>query len=92
MNYEDATFAQRLESASYLRANPAPTGVVTIGKIREEVEHIRRGACDAEQAHSREDSLHQWVLRGIGGGAPLPGALAQEALKTAEIDFPRWCA
>jgi hypothetical protein len=92
MRYEDATFAERIEAASYLRKNPAPAGPVTIAKIRQEVEHIRLGAPDAEQAHSREDGLHQWVLRGIGGGAPFPAALAQEAMKTTEIDFPRWCA
>lgn len=65
----------------------------TIDDVRAAVEEIRAGADDAEGAHSAEDELWEEVLRAIAADAcPDPKAWATEALKTKEIDFPRWCA
>lgn len=49
---------------------------------------------DEERCHAIEDGLYQDVLEAIAGGPPsFWGAeLAREALKTAEIRFPRHCA
>jgi hypothetical protein len=40
-------------------------------------------------AHSWIDDLYLQVLRGIAAGAADPQALAVEALKAEDIDFPR---
>jgi regulator of protease activity HflC (stomatin/prohibitin superfamily) len=64
-------------------------------EVTERVEEIRELAGDYEAAHSREDQLHQDVLRAIATGrydAKFAAQLAAEALKTTEIDFPRPCA
>ena len=51
------------------------------------------GSGDPEAAHSREDDLYESVLRAIADGlATDPVAMAKEALKTKDIEFPRWCA
>ena len=65
--------------------------------VRERVEEIRRSSQDDENAHSMEDALHRDVLAAIADWQPSQGtleyrALCQEALKTMEIDFARWCA
>lgn len=66
-----------------------------IAHIRARFEDIRRAAAegDFEAAHSKEDDLHQDVLRAIQGGHEFPAVLAFEALATTiELDFPRHCA
>lgn len=57
--------------------------------IRARVEEIRGLANDDERAHAAEDELHQDVLRYFAANG---NALAEEALKTLDIDFARWCA
>lgn len=47
---------------------------------------------DPETAHAREDVLFANVLKAIANGAPNAQALALAALKSQEIEFPRWCA
>lgn len=65
----------------------------TVELIRDVVSEIRHMAYDAELAHSAEDDLHKAVLKAIAAGRCAdPAACAHEALKTDEIEFPRWCA
>lgn len=63
-----------------------------IDQVRNRVAHIDNIRRDDEAAHAEEDSLHSDVLHAIADGAPNAAALAEEALKTKNIDFSRWCA
>lgn len=63
-----------------------------IDQVRNRVRHIDNIRADDEAAHAEEDQLHQLVLEYIAQGAPRAAELAQEALKTGDIDFNRWCA
>lgn len=63
-----------------------------IDQVRDRVRHIDALSRDDEGAHAEEDTLHQNVLQAIADGADNPAALAEEALKTQNIDFARWCA
>jgi hypothetical protein len=56
------------------------------------VAEIAAVAIDYEVAHSKEDDLHADVLAAIARGATNAQELAQAALKTEEIEFPRYCA
>lgn len=48
---------------------------------------------DYESAHALEDSLYVHVLLSIANGkCKDPAKLASAALKSSELDFPRWCA
>ena len=74
---------------------PPLTWNEALEKARAAVEQIRRDRGDPEAAHSMEDDLREWVLEFLAhwSGDPLVGQeLAQIALSTREIDFPRWCA
>jgi hypothetical protein len=63
------------------------------GDIRVAVARIRAMSSDDETAHSAEDWLYENVLRTIVERWPAgAGRLAQEALKTKDIEFARWCA
>ena len=67
--------------------------VTTIAQVKAAVEHIRQISRDDEGAHGEEDDLHQAVLRSIANGtAEDPVTMADEALKTQDIEFARWCA
>ena len=59
--------------------------------VKAEVKRIEEMAYDDECAHGAEDDLHKAVLEyyAEGGNDPL---LAEEALKTSQIHFARWCA
>lgn len=66
---------------------------MTIEEVEAEVERIRAMRGDDESAHSAEDRLWENVLRTIASGyGDKPSSLAAAALKTADIDFARWCA
>ena len=65
---------------------------MTPDEVHAKVQHIATLANDAEAAHGAEDDLWQDVLTAIKDGAPEAADLASEALKTREIDFPRWYA
>jgi hypothetical protein len=56
------------------------------------VARIREMAGDSEAAHAAEDDLWQDVLEAIRDGAENPGELAAIALRTADMEFPRWYA
>lgn len=53
---------------------------------------INNAKSDSELAHSNEDLLYWSVLDAVANGNPNAVEMAKEALKTKEIDFPRWCA
>lgn len=58
--------------------------------VIQEVERIRAMGDNEPEAHIREDDLWRAVLTAIAGGARQPHRLAEEALKTQDIDFCRW--
>ena len=65
----------------------------TLRDARFRVEAVQ-AAQDHEQAHALEDALFRDMLKSIADGDALdpPALLASVALRTLEIDFPRWCA
>lgn len=66
---------------------------VTVPLITRAVDAIQAGADDPEGAHINEDRLYELVLSAIGAGtADDPAACAAAALKTADLEFPRWYA
>ena len=58
-----------------------------VGEIKNKV--IER---DYEYAHSMEDDLYVDVLKAIAAGTRNSKQMAEAALKTQELDFPRWYA
>lgn len=71
---------------------PRDPATMTPADVRLRVEAIAAAHGDYEMAHGDEDRLHQDVLRAIAAGAPDAAELAAEALRTLELDFPRYCA
>lgn len=63
-----------------------------IQEVKTRVQDIKNFKGDYEAAHSKEDELHREVLKAISEGEENPEKLAEEALKTREIDFARYCA
>ena len=59
--------------------------------VTKRLEKIRDRADDPENAHYQEKELWQEVLEWAAAGRDVQSA-AKEALKTTEIDFPRWFA
>jgi len=47
---------------------------------------------DNELAHIKEDALREDVLDAIAAGATNAAELAEEALKSSDLDFTRWYA
>ena len=45
---------------------------------------------DPELAHENEDELYQKVLEEVVKGNPQAQKMAELALKTKQLDFPRW--
>lgn len=66
--------------------------VKSVHDVVEEVSMIKGAKDDFECAHSDEDELHVAVLKEVAAGNPEAREMAREALKTLEIDFPRYCA
>ena len=65
---------------------------MTADEVRAAVAQIAKCADDYERAHGKEDDLHEAVLQAIADGAENAAELAREALKTADIEFARYCA
>lgn len=69
---------------------------MTIQDVKERVEKIAAMRDDPEAAHSEEDALYAELLASAGLGTPETiehmQELAAEALRTKDMDFPRWCA
>lgn len=70
--------------------------MITWAHIRDRLKHIKALAGDPEAAHSEEDDLWFEVLKEIAEGylEELGEArqLAQEAIKSRDIEFARWYA
>jgi hypothetical protein len=65
---------------------------ITAAKIADELRRVQalvQKHRNGPLAHSWIDDLYLDVLRGIAEGAADPQALAVEALKAEDIDFPR---
>lgn len=61
--------------------------------VQARVEEIRKMTSDPEAAHIAEDFLHREVLAFIARNRfGYASDLAQEALATIKIEFPRWTA
>ena len=60
-------------------------------QVAERLEEIRDMTHDPERAHSAERDLWRTVLEMAAAGCEVAGA-AKEALKTEDVDFPRWFA
>ncbi len=72
---------------------------MTAEYVKQKVAEIAALRGDDERAHSREDALFVEVLREIAKGEIAgfpdkaePWELAQEALRTLDIEFSRWCS
>jgi len=68
---------------------------MTVSDIEKRVALIDVAKSDPEKAHSAQDDLWLEVLQHISQYPLAYGhaaQIAQAALKTEEIDFPRWCA
>jgi hypothetical protein len=64
---------------------------ITVDQVRERVSLIEQSKWDGEKAHSLEDALHRDVLEALAAGVRGGRSLATAALRTREIEFPRWC-
>jgi len=67
---------------------------MTIGEIKQRVADIEAvGDNDFEASHGNEDNLHEDVLQAIADGDfGEASKWADEALKSCDIDFHRYCA
>jgi hypothetical protein len=66
---------------------------MTPDDVRERLEEIVTNARDPEAAHGMEDDLRAAVLQAIAEGSCTdPVEAARLALRTSDIDFPRWYA
>lgn len=65
---------------------------MTVEEVKASVAEIKQLDCDPESAHMKEDELRLAVLRCIAGGAENARELAEAAIETAEMNFPRWYA
>jgi len=68
--------------------------MLTVEDVNKRVQEVADNTGDPEVAHSMEDALLWEVLEEISEGKhPLNAAeIAQAALKTRKMGFPRWCA
>jgi hypothetical protein len=60
--------------------------------VKTRVAAVRLVAHDAEAAHVREDDLYEEVLEAIAKGNPDGPEMAAIALRTKDIEFPRYHA
>ena len=60
-------------------------------QVAERLAEIRNMTHDPERAHSAERDLWRIVLEKAADGHDVAGA-AKEALKSEDVDFPRWFA
>lgn len=64
-----------------------------VNEVKKQVDSIKDSRRDFEAAHVLEDELYLKILRGIAAGTcEDPQQVAKEAIKTQDINFPRYCA
>jgi hypothetical protein len=66
--------------------------LLTVDDVVYALAHIASLADDPEAMHGSEDALHRSVLQAVAAGHPQARELAAAALRTNDIDAPRWCA
>jgi hypothetical protein len=67
------------------------SNLITLDEVKEKLLEIANHATsDDEAAHSAEDALWFSVLEAIAAGSGDAKELAQEALKSRDIEFHRW--
>jgi hypothetical protein len=62
--------------------------MISLDDVKDEVVNVALSD-DNEMAHAREDRLYLDVLKAIAGGCKNPEELAQAALLTQKVNFPR---
>ncbi|WP_131501286.1 hypothetical protein [Lactobacillus crispatus] len=66
---------------------------MNVSEAKEWVNDIKDSRRDFEMAHCLEDELYLKILREIADGTcEDPQQVAKEAIKTQDINFPRYCA
>ena len=65
---------------------------MNLGQVRDRIKKIEKMKYDDELAHNEEKKLWEDVLTAIASGCGNAMFLAQESLKTKEINFQRWFA
>ncbi len=65
---------------------------MTHDEARKAVEHIIEIAGDDEAAHSAEDKLYADFVHYVASQEGPHRAIAEEILRTENINFARWCA
>lgn len=65
---------------------------VTPEMIERWVQRVSDMADDPEAAHAEEDAIFHLVLQAIAEGVADPAGCARAALKSCDLNFPRWCA
>lgn len=65
---------------------------MTLSEIKRRLKRIEEERGDPETAHDLEDILFEDVLYAIAGGVENPSELADAALRSKNIKFPRYCA
>lgn len=63
-----------------------------VSEVEKRVAEIEEAKLDYEKAHALEDELYIDVMEAIAEGADNPLELAKECIKSAYIDFERYCA
>jgi phosphoribosyl-ATP pyrophosphohydrolase len=64
---------------------------MTVEEVRESVVKIAQMERDPEAAHAAEDELYYQILLLAASGVDVK-ELADAAVATRMLDFPRWCA
>ena len=68
----------------------ARRGKMTIKELKIQIKELKKLAHNFEASHEFEDNLREKVLKEIAAGNPNSQELAQEVLKTSNINFARW--
>lgn len=58
--------------------------------IRDYIDPDHTPSYDPEESHEKEDYLYQKVLEEVAAGNPQARKMAELALATKALDFPRW--
>ena len=58
--------------------------------IRDYIDPDHTPSYEPEESHEKEDYLYQKVLEEVVKGNPRARKMAELALKTKQLDFPRW--
>ena len=71
------------------KQEPQPLTVADVQRYLILIKRLDTLPKDYDRAHYVEDELHRTVLQAIADGNPDAQALAREALRSTEYEFPR---